>query len=712
MTTLSPNQWPSLRERFLQRHPDFVSFSQPGVSFARAELDYKRGILRRFEERGVREEITRLVAEGKGLEALKLLKRVNFENLISFYAWDIQFGTTDEQACIVLSGLLKTIQQPYSGPGTLLPLLEATDDAGTLPDWDVLKILWAFRPDNYFPIGIAKLRAFSKLLGVDLVRKKRLSIEHYPTVREFVLGFAPYIVEQWGPANLTEIQSVVWDIAYHEVEAASAANGGRIPEENEVDDDEEDDNKAGVSDAPTEARVQAGTQMWVIGAGEGACYWKDWESSGYIALGWEIGDVREMTSKEEIREALVEEVGSGGMNDVLAMYQFGHEMKVGDQVFVKQGRSRLLGWGVVTSDYRFEGEHYPHRRSVQWMSREVRVLPADLMMGTKTLTCIRLWWKLHPVIRQFYDLEVAPALVSPVVACKRYTREDALRDLFMPEAQVDLVLAQLRRRKNVVLQGPPGVGKTFIAKRLACLLMGEVDNSRMKMVQFHQSYSYEDFIQGFRPREEGGFSLRQGHFYKFCRLAQADPNRDYFFIIDEINRGNLSKIFGELLMLLEHDKRGLEHTVELAYASGESEEPELFWVPENVHVIGTMNTADKSLAWVDFAMRRRFAFVTLPPEFGGAYQRWMVGECKAPPTFVSALVDRIHRLNLQIADDRQVGSGCCIGHSFFTPVPTNLPADWDEWLKEVVDHEVEPLLQEYWPNEPDKVVEAARMLKA
>src|SRR5699024_7318145 len=149
---------------------------------------------------------------------------------------------------------------------------------------------------------------------------------------------------------------------------------------------------------------------------------------------------------------------------------------------------------------------------------------------------------------------------------------------------------------------------TYAAKRLAYSVIGEQDRSRVQIVQFHQSYSYEDFLMGYRPRESGGFTLTEGPFYRFCEDARADdPTPPYFFIIDEINRGNISKIFGELLMLIESDKRGTE--LRLLYKH------ESFSVPPNVHIIGMMNTADRSLAVLDYALRRRFGFFEMAPGF-------------------------------------------------------------------------------------------------
>jgi len=223
----------------------------------------------------------------------------------------------------------------------------------------------------------------------------------------------------------------------------------------------------------------------------------------------------------------------------------------------------------------------------------------------------------YEVIRGLIDeRNLSTKLIKPA----SFTKADALKDLFMPPEVLDQILARLHRKKALILQGPPGVGKTWIARRLAFALMGERDERRVKMVQFHPSYGYEDFVQGFRPTRTG-LERRDGVFYQFARLARNDPERDWFFIIDEINRGNLAKIFGELLVLIEADKRGPNHAVPLTYSDSPDE---TFYLPSNLHFIGTMNTADRSLAMVDYALRRRFAFVTLDAAFESpAFAVWL-----------------------------------------------------------------------------------------
>ena len=270
----------------------------------------------------------------------------------------------------------------------------------------------------------------------------------------------------------------------------------------------------------------------------------------------------------------------------------------------------------------------------------------------------------------------------------KYTKADFLRDVYMTEAKYDRLKAVLEKKKNIILQGAPGVGKTFAAKRLAYSVMGEVDDDRIEFVQFHQNYSYEDFMMGYKPVGEG-FELKYGIFYRFCQKAANHPDKDYFFIIDEINRGNMSKIFGELLMLIEADYRDKKAT--LAY-NGLS-----FSVPKRVHIIGMMNTADRSLAMIDYALRRRFSFFDMEPGFDSEgfinYQNSLAND-----TF-NTLIERIKELNREIAADKSLGKGFCIGHSYFC----NADDCIEEWMKDVVDFDILPMLSEYWFDDSSKL---------
>ena len=279
-----------------------------------------------------------------------------------------------------------------------------------------------------------------------------------------------------------------------------------------------------------------------------------------------------------------------------------------------------------------------------------------------------------------------------------YTNQDALSELFLDPDELTEIIDLLRYKKNIILQGPPGVGKTFIAKRLAFAIMGKKDSNFVEMIQFHQSYSYEDFIQGYRPNGVSGFELKNGIFYNFCKRAQQDDQHDYFFIIDEINRGNLSKIFGELLMLIESDKRDKSFAVPLTYSCTPEDR---FYIPKNVHLIGTMNTADRSLAMVDYALRRRFSFVDLKPNFGEKFSKHLESK-HVLPTLVKQIVERVTQLNVGItSDQKNLGAGFCIGHSYFCPNGNGVQFN-QSWYEMIVKREIAPLIREYWFDDEKK----------
>lgn len=591
---------------------------------------------------------------------------------------------------------------------------------------------------------------------------------------------------------------------------------------------------------------------WVIAPGAGGRLWEECMSHGIISIGWdEIGDLTQYETREEVREALTEEIGgeSGFKNNSLAIWDFVKSIRVGDVVYAKQGMGRILGWGVVKSEYYFDTMRDEHRhvRKVEWKNTREVSLPESCRIPLKTLTNVDGHPKFLEFVKSFYEedetgvVEIDPALrqhwwlnasprvwdfkdlpiggteeytaynekgnkrqkfkyfeqvrpgdivvgylttpvkqivsiceitkgmketkgrgfefkktedlskpvsweelqampqlkdCEPVInnqgslfkltneeyeflrslfderedlpSVEPYTREQALEELFLGEKEFDQILALLRRKKNIILQGPPGVGKTFVARRLAYAMMQVKDEDRAPMIQFHQSYAYEDFIQGYRPDGKGGFFLKNGTFHTLCRQAQRDSTRDYFLIIDEINRGNLSKIFGELMMLMEGDKRGSNYALQLAY----SESPDdTFFIPENLHIIGTMNTADRSLALVDYALRRRFAFITLKPEFSSGKFTKLLLDKGADQSLVQLIIQRMSSLNELIREDaHNLGWGYTIGHSFFCPVGGALPDQ--DWFEEVVEFEIAPLLREYWVDDESRAEDELKKLRS
>lgn len=274
---------------------------------------------------------------------------------------------------------------------------------------------------------------------------------------------------------------------------------------------------------------------------------------------------------------------------------------------------------------------------------------------------------------------------------EEYNEEKFLSEVYMDKDKYISLVSLLKHKKNIILQGAPGVGKTFAAKRLAYSIIGCIDDSKIKFVQFHQNYTYEDFIMGYKP-DGNGFELKKGIFYEFCKTAENDRNHKYFFIIDEINRGNMSKIFGELFMAIENDYR--DKPVVLAYNGKD------FVVPSNLYIIGMMNTADRSLAMIDYALRRRFSFVEMEPAFDSESFKEYQASLSSPA--FDNIIDLIIKLNDDIKDDDSLGSGFRIGHSYFCNlVPVGNTTDnktecTDKVLSEIIEYDIIPTISEYW----------------
>ena len=441
-------------------------------------------------------------------------------------------------------------------------------------------------------------------------------------------------------------------------------------------------------------------RYWLYSPGNGASIWDECYQKGIMAIGWDyIGDLAAYNSKDEMKQAMKEESDPSLPYTMAAhaTWQFAHDMKPGDIVFAKKGMYHIIGRGVVESDYVYDPSRreYKNIRRVKWTHKGEWPHPGQAAM--KTLTDITPYTDYVAQLNALFESDTIDDVEERVIEYPAYDAEDFLSEVFMDEGSYEMLVGLVRNKKNVILQGAPGVGKTFAAKRLAYSMMGVKDPNRVMMVQFHQSYSYEDFIMGFRP-SEGGFELKRGAFYNFCKQAEIDSENEYFFIIDEINRGNLSKIFGELFMLIETDKRGVE--LQLLYSD------EKFSVPANVYIIGMMNTADRSLAMLDYALRRRFAFFEMKPGFDAeGFREYRMG--LASEKF-DRLINSIGSLNAAIAADDSLGEGFCIGHSYFC----NLKKVTDQALSAIVEFEIIPLLKEYWFDEPTKVRDWSSSLRS
>ena len=459
-------------------------------------------------------------------------------------------------------------------------------------------------------------------------------------------------------------------------------------------------------------------QHWLYTPGEGAARWEEFRTAGIMALNWDrVGDLASFPDKESLLDALYTHYGDWGGRPRKAadsVWDYIHAMKPGDIVYVRRSFNEIVGRGVVRSDYRYDEDRSSFRavRDVEWT--HVGSWPLEQRIGRLMLQRLTENTKYTPdQLNALIGIEDShsPSSVDERSgnndldeADEHYTSADFLDEVFLRPEDLEQMLGLLRRKKNLILQGAPGTGKTFAAKRLAYALMSQADDSRVEVVQFHQSTAYEDVVVGLRPTAEGGFAAAEGVFARFCRRAAADPGRDYVFIIDEINRANISKAFGELLMLIEAEHRG--EALRLPVSG------ELLSVPKRLHIIGMMNTADRGLALIDYALRRRFAFFEMWPALdhpGFLRHVEAVGSAR-----LEALVDVVRRLNQRIAEDEALGPGFQIGHSYLclpAAGPEN-PAGSDADVTSVVRYELEPLVREYWFDNPAAMDESIHELES
>ena len=445
---------------------------------------------------------------------------------------------------------------------------------------------------------------------------------------------------------------------------------------------------------------------------------------GYVGIGWDDMDLSGAKSRDDVSDEHVKRYPVANQftrgQEVGSICRFLFHIRPGDYVLTPDNQGRFY-YGVVECEPTFGHEEGPYRtrRIVDWSLDDVR---------DKSELPDNVWNKHQTVIElNVEEREAFHRLITSGPAPDIYDYFDMLNDgVFMDLEDIQRMDGVLRSKKNIILQGPPGVGKTFVTKRLAYVLMGERADSRIASVQFHQSYSYEDFVGGYRPalndEDQLIFDAKDGAFLRLCEQARLDPTHRYVMLIDEINRGNLSRVFGELLMLIEADKRAERHAVELphrvAMVNRGTANSESFYVPPNVYIIGTMNLADRSLTGMNVAMRRRFGFAELRPQFGETrFRKWLndtkfADDQGMPKNMQNEIHQRMAKLNQTIANDSSLGKQYAVGHSFFCPDPDRDPpdGDWKEWYEVVVEYEIRPLLEEYWFDAPETAQREADIL--
>ena len=433
---------------------------------------------------------------------------------------------------------------------------------------------------------------------------------------------------------------------------------------------------------------------WVIGCGVNSNQWENFKKNNLIAIGWDnLGDLSKFKSKQDIFDKLKDEYRSDEndpdpRNDALCCYDFVNTMKVNDVVFVKKGTSKLIAYGRIIGDYRYDENLNDYRsiRSVEW----INITEKDIKPITgKTLTNFN---KYPETVDLFLKL------MSNENNDKREAEE--LKDTFFSEEFFNNIIATLKVKKNIILQGPPGTGKTFISKKIANKIAGKKEN--IFSIQFHQSYSYEEFVIGYKPNSEGNFAIQKGSLIQICEKAQQNESENFVMFIDEINRANISKVFGELLSLIENDKRGPENAVKILYSENDMN----FYIPSNLYFICAMNTADRSLKMVDYALRRRFSFFEFKPEFNKPEFKNFLKNKNVNAKTIDRIVNNISKVNQQISDDNfELGDGYCIGHSYFCPKGNLSDSFGDQWYEQIIEYEIKPLINEYYFDKPDQASE-------
>jgi 5-methylcytosine-specific restriction protein B len=696
------SDWPQLEEMrlaFLERAPDFEHFEQREGTYWETERGYKDDLLDAFRELAGSDasdeeaggEIYHVLCTGAGAPLFwRTSNRIERERppLVPDFRKTVGRLARDK----------RRLSEAMEDAAAALQALRAAG-AESLSRGEILAIVLTIagfaRPLESAPFKVEKANRLATLLeghpifqsksfdGAEADRYLALLAKMFAVMRD---------VWSWRPRDLFDVQGFAWAVL--DPRWAAPADDGEAGEE-----------------------AEDSASYWLVGAAYGGT---DNQLDRFLAEGiWDVSSPTDRQRDQVLAMRPGERIAIKSafrQRRNLPFDNRGHDVSV-NRIKARgviaanpgDGEQLLVDWeeGFEPRDWYF----YTNRETIWNVRPDSAEARALIRFAFEDAPQDYDWWRNHPTWTDRFGDAPAATPNEPKTAVGEavpYGVDDIMGEgCFLDPQWIEETLEQLRHKKNLVLQGPPGTGKTWLAKRLGYALLGERDSTRLTAIQFHPSLSYEDFVRGYRPDGDGRLTLADGLFLQVVEAAGERPDRDFVLVIEEINRGNPSQIFGELLTLLECDKRGPAEAMKLAYVHYPEERVH---VPPNLHIIGTMNLADRSLALVDLALRRRFAFRTLAPTLNGRWRTWCEGRCGFSAAETELVAARLNELNDTIAEDRALGEQFRIGHSYVTPPGDVEVADVLAWFRQAVETEIGPLLDEYWYDAEGKAREARAAL--